>query len=122
MTQVSEICLSDDCHCSALRMPPAPPVAHATVSQALPSKPYILGITSASPSPHLILRHPAPELSLVDAQSLQVVDVLKDGHAGNVTDVCVDQGSVWSGAKDSTIVRWDERSRRSGQVIKGQLV
>ena len=101
-------------------MPPAPPVAYATLSNTLPARPYILGITPSSSSPHLVLRHPSNELTIVDNQSLQPVDVLQGGHNGNITDVCSDGGALWSSAKDGSIVRWDERSRRPESSIKGE--
>ncbi|ORX39317.1 WD40-repeat-containing domain protein [Kockovaella imperatae] len=102
-------------------MPAQPPVAYATLCHQLPSKQYILGITPSSASPHLILRHPTPELTIADNQSLQPVDVLKGGHKGNVTSVCSDGGALWSSAKDGSVVRWDERSRQPGSTIKAFL-
>jgi hypothetical protein len=100
-------------------MPAAAPIAYATLSSVLHNKPYILNITPASSSPHLLLRHPSADITLADAQSLQAVDTLQGGHSGHVTSIHVDEGSIWSSAKDGSVVRWDERSRRPGMVIKG---
>ena len=100
-------------------MPAAPPVAHATLSANLPTRPYVLDITPSSAAPHLLLRHPSSEITIADAQSLQPIDTLRDGHEGHVSCICTDEGAVWSGGKDSRVVRWDERSRRAGNVIKG---
>lgn len=104
-------------------MPAPPSIAHATLSSNLSLKPYILSITPATPTPHLLLRHPSNAITIVDNQTLQPIELLQDseGHKGDVTDIKVDEGGVWSSAKDSTVVRWDERSRRAGMVMKGQL-
>ena len=100
-------------------MPAPPPVAYATLTQPLPSRPYILGITPAATSPHLLLRHPSSDITIADNQSLQAIDVLKGGHTGHVTAVCAEEDAIWSSGKEGTIVRWDERSRRPGINIKG---
>ncbi|WVQ63752.1 uncharacterized protein L199_001905 [Kwoniella botswanensis] len=101
---------------------PAPPSAiYATLSSPLPSKPYILSIKPSPTNPHLILRHPGPDLTLVDNQTLQPVERLTGGHQGNVTAVAVDQDAIWSSAKDGSIVRWDERSRRAGTIIRAAV-
>ena len=102
-------------------MPAQIPVVNAALSRPLHPPQYILGIAPTSTSGHLILRHPSPDLSIADGQSLQVIDSLRDGHRENVTGVCSDQGSVWSSAKDSSIIRWDERSRTPGTTIRGEL-
>jgi hypothetical protein len=95
------------------------PTAYATLSNGLPSKPYLLSITPAPSSSHLILRHPSSDLTIVDNQTLQAVDRFAGGHDGNVMDVKVD-GAIWSGGKDAAVVRWDERSRRPATKLKGQ--
>lgn len=99
-------------------MPPLPPVAFATLAHQQPGKPYITGITPTSLSGHLILQHPDPILTIADAQTLAPVERLT-GHTGPVTAVTCEEGSIWSSAKDATIVRWDERSRRAATTIKG---
>ncbi|TXT13717.1 hypothetical protein VHUM_01084 [Vanrija humicola] len=98
-------------------MPPAPPVAFATLAHQQPGKPYITGITPTSLSGHLILQHPDPVLTIADAQTLAPVERLT-GHSGPVTAVQCEEGSIWSSAKDATVVRWDERSRRAATTIK----
>jgi hypothetical protein len=106
-------------------MPAAPPVTYATLSSTpVPSKPYILSITPLTQSNHLVLRHPSSDLTIVDAQSLQGIDQLSNAHTGLVTDVIVDEtgGGIWSSGKEGMVVRWDERSRRAGLTIKGELV
>lgn len=95
------------------------PVAYATVTSTLPSKPYILSITPSPSNPHLILRHPSAELTIVDSQSLQPIDQFRGGHEGNIMDVKADGGAVWSGGKDAGVVRWDERSQTAATKIKG---
>jgi hypothetical protein len=100
-------------------MPAAPPIAFATLAERLPSKPYILGITPTS-SGHLVLDHGASELTLADSQTLKAVDVLRGQHTERVTAVRCEEGNIWSSAKDATIVRWDERSRRQATTIKGK--
>lgn len=108
-------------------MPAAPPITYPTLSNGLPSRPYILQIRPAGPaSDHLILRHPSPNLTVADGQTLQPVEQLQGGHTGDVTDVYVEQGdsgagsaAIYSSAKDATVVRWDERSRRPALTIKG---
>jgi hypothetical protein len=102
-----------------LIMPPAPPIAYATLSSPLPTTPYILSI-APSPSAHLILRHPSPTLTLADPQTLQPIETFRDGHSGHVTDVTVDQDAIWSSARDASVVRWDERSRSAAMSIKGE--
>lgn len=100
-------------------MPAVPPVAFATLASNLPSKPYILGITPTSLSGHLVLQHGTPELTLADNQSLQSVETLRGGHSGTITSVQCEAGTIWSSAKDATVVRWDERTRRPATTIKG---
>ncbi|WVW79522.1 hypothetical protein I302_101491 [Kwoniella bestiolae CBS 10118] len=102
-------------------MPSPPSSIYATLSSPLPSKPYILSITPSPTNPHLILRHPGPDLTLVDNQTLQPVERLTRGHQGNVTSVAVDEDAIWSSAKDGSIVRWDERSRRAGTIIRAAV-
>lgn len=97
------------------------PTAYATLSNAIPAKPYILSITPLPSSSHLILRHPSSDLTIVDNQTLQAVDKFAGGHDGNVMDIKAD-GAVWSGAKDAAVVRWDERSRRPATKLKGMYV
>lgn len=99
-------------------MPAALPVAYATLSSPLPSRPYIFSITP-SPSGHLLLRHPSSDITIADPQSLQPIDKLSGGHEGHVTDICVDDTAIWSSGKDGKVVRWDERSRRAASSIKG---
>jgi len=95
------------------------PTAYATLSNAIPGKPYILSITPLPSSSHLILRHPSSDLTIVDNQTLQAVDKFAGGHDGNVMDIKNADGAVWSGAKDAAVVRWDERSRRPATKLKG---
>jgi hypothetical protein len=66
------------------------PTAYATLSNAIPGKPYILSITPLPSSSHLILRHPSSDLTIVDNQTLQAVDKFAGGHDGNVMDVKAD--------------------------------
>ncbi|ORY28763.1 WD40-repeat-containing domain protein [Naematelia encephala] len=102
-------------------MAPSVPLAYPTLSNPLPSRPYILSITPtlSSSSPHLLLRHPSPSITIADNQTLQPVEVLQGGHGGDVTDITVDEsGGVWSSAKDASIVRWDERTRQPAMTIK----
>lgn len=103
---------------SADNMPAQPSMAYATLSQTIPSAPYILSILP-SPSGHLILRHPAPYLTIADPQTLQAIGVLQGGHTGNVSDVVVDEQAIWSGGKDGGVVRWDERERKAAINFKG---
>lgn len=99
-------------------MPHSAPVAFATLAAPLPPpKHYITGITPTSLSNHLVLQHPENDISIADAQSLQVVDRLS-AHTEPVTKVLCDNGSIWSSGKDALIVRWDERSRRAATTIK----
>ena len=100
-------------------MPASTPSVFATLSAPLPSKPYILGITPSSASPHLLLRHPSSDITIVDNQSLQPIDVLRGGHKGLISSVKADEGAVWSAGKEGGIVLWDERSRKAGMTIKG---
>lgn len=96
---------------------------------------YILSIT-----PHqqhqLVLTHPSPDISLVDAQSLTLLQQLKGGHVPGTTvsavvtaastalDIAVpggtsaavggsgttgDTSSIWSAGKDARAIRWDTR-------------
>lgn len=102
-------------------MPASPPVGHATLFHPLSGKHYILSITPSPNTPHLFLRHPSPEITIVDAQSLQPIDSLKGGHQGHVTCIATDDESTWSSGKDAAVVRWDGRGRRAGTVIKGPL-
>ncbi len=105
------------------------PVASSSLNQG-----YILSITPAdSASAHLVLTHPSPRLSIADAQTLQLVDVLgtENGHTSDVSAVCTgleadglggasgEAGGVWSASKDATVIRWDERTRTPGQRIRG---
>lgn len=100
-------------------MPAPPPVINASLSYSLPNKQYILGITPSPTTPHLFLRHPSPEITIIDAQSLQPIDSLRGGDKGDVTSVVTDEGAVWSSGKDASVIRWDERGRRAGMIIKG---
>ncbi|WRT69224.1 uncharacterized protein IL334_006208 [Kwoniella shivajii] len=102
-------------------MPAPPSITYATISSPLPTRPYILSITPSPTNPHLILRHPGPELTIVDNQTLQPIERLSGGHQGNITSVVADQDSLWSSAKDGTIVRWDERSKRSATIIQASV-
>jgi hypothetical protein len=99
-------------------MPALPTTTYATLTSTIPTAPYILSIRP-SPSGHLLLRHPAPYLTLADPQTLQQVDTLSGGHTGNISDVVIDETAVWSGAKDGSVVRWDERGRRAATSFKG---
>ncbi|WWC72946.1 uncharacterized protein I206_106910 [Kwoniella pini CBS 10737] len=102
-------------------MSPPPSILYATISAPLPSKPYILSINPSPTNPHLILRHPGSDLTIVDNQTLQPIDQLTGGHQGNVTAVATDQDALWSSAKDGSIIRWDERSKRAGTVIRANI-
>lgn len=111
---------------SSIAMPAPPPLTHALLSSPLPSRPYILDIHRypGTSTDHLLLRHPSPEISIADAQTLQLVNTLKGGHVGNVTGISVDheqQGAVWSAGKDARVIRWDERGRGVGMRIDGKL-
>lgn len=118
-------------------MPANPPTLYPTASTTLPSRPYILTLTPhlTSTSSHLLLTHPSPEISIVDSQTLQLVDVLKAGHTNDVTCVVTstsastdevaqggfaNEGNIWSCGRDARAVRWDERSRKPGQTVKGE--
>lgn len=118
-------------------MPSPPATLYPTAVTALPSRPYILSLTShlTSTSSHLLLSHPSPEITIVDAQTFQLVDKLKGGHSKDIscvvtstsasTDEIVqggfaNEGNIWSAGVDANVVRWDERSRRPGQTIKGE--
>ena len=103
-------------------MPGLPPTIHAKLSHLLLSRQYILGISPSPTTPHLFLRHPTAEVTIVDAQSLQPIDSLKGGHTGDVTSVVSEEGAVWSSGKDAKVVRWDERGRSAGMIINGSLV
>lgn len=109
---------------TATKMPGQTPITYPLIASPLPSRPYILDIhrlPSAS-ADHLILRHPAPELGVADAQTLQLVHTLSGGHVGNVSSVSVDAetGALWSAGKDARAVRWDERGRGAGMRIDGE--
>ena len=118
-------------------MPSAPPTLYPTATTSLPGRPYILSLTPhlTSTSSHLLLSHPSPEITIVDAQTFQLVDKLKGGHSKDIscvvtstsasTDELVqggfaNEGNIWSAGTDANVVRWDERSRRPGQTIKGE--
>jgi hypothetical protein len=118
-------------------MPSPPATLYPTAVTALPSRPYILSLTPhlTSTSSHLLLSHPSPEITIVDAQTFQLVDKLKGGHSKDIscvvtstsasTDEIVqggfaNEGNIWSAGVDANVVRWDERSRRPGQTIKGE--
>ena len=118
-------------------MPSAPPTLYPTATTSLPGRPYILSLTPhlTSTSSHLLLSHPSPEITIIDAQTFQLVDKLKGGHSKDIscvvtstsasTDELVqggfaNEGNIWSAGTDANVVRWDERSRRPGQTIKGK--
>jgi hypothetical protein len=118
-------------------MPAATPSILPTGALTLPNKPYILTLTPhlTSSGSHLLLTHPSPEISIVDAQTLQLVDKLKGGHSRDVSCVVTstsastdpigqggfaNEGNIWSAGVDANVIRWDERSRRPGQTIKGE--
>jgi WD40 repeat protein len=100
-------------------MPADPPLAYATISNPLPSRPYILQIHPSSSISHLILRHPSPDLTITDAQTLQPVGSLK-GHTGNITCLAGEE-SLYSGGRDCNIIRWDERSRNIAMKISANI-
>ena len=106
-------------------MPAPPPIVHPLIASTLPFRPYILDIhrLPSSSADHLILRLPAPELGVADAQTLQLVHNLSGGHTGNITCVSVDgdNGAVWSAGKEGRAVRWDERGRGAGMRIDGMF-
>lgn len=112
---------------------------------------YILSITPHQQQQQLVLTHPGPDISLVDAQSLKPLQVLRGGHVPGTTVSCVataastaldistpgsssasgvgDGGSstIWSAGKDARVVRWDTRSAGNGNggpevTIKGEFV
>lgn len=118
-------------------MPSPPATLYPTAVTALPSRPYILSLTPhlTSTSSHLLLSHPSPEITIVDARTFQLVDKLKGGHSKDIscvvtstsasTDEIVqggfaNEGNIWSAGVDANVIRWDERSRRPGQTIKGE--
>ena len=105
------------------KMPGAAPITYPLIASPVPSRPYILDIhrLPSSSADHLILRHPAPELGVADAQTLQLVHTLSGGHVGNVSSVSVDgeTGAVWSAGKEGRAVRWDERRRGAGMRVDG---
>jgi hypothetical protein len=121
------------------------PSLFPTASTSLIDRSYILSITphTSGSANHLILSHPSPDLSVIDASTLQVLDSFRGGHMGDVTAVVTSTssapayqvnggigfaqgngmsalGSVWSAGKDARVIRWDERSRSAGQTIKGE--
>lgn len=97
-------------------MPAEPPVAFATICTKQPG--YILSITPAS-SGALVLRHPEPQLSVCDNQTLERIATLS-GHRQPVTDVvCGDEG-VWSSSLDASVIRWDQRSGQEAMKINGE--
>ncbi|BEI81052.1 hypothetical protein CcaverHIS002_0202120 [Cutaneotrichosporon cavernicola] len=96
-------------------MPPAPPVAFATLAAPLPSNPPVRGITPSSN--HLVLRHGTEFITIADNQTLQAVERL-ERHTGQVTSVTAERGSIWSAGLDALVVQWDERSRRPAAEIK----
>jgi hypothetical protein len=113
-------------------MPSAIPQLHPIASSSL-KQGYIFSISPLdSTSTHLVLTHPSPTVSLVDAQTLQLVDTFRDGHHGDVSAIAtaVEQdgkgglsgmgSELWTAGKDGCVVRWDDRSRRPGQTIKGE--
>ncbi|KAJ9118208.1 hypothetical protein QFC22_004114 [Naganishia vaughanmartiniae] len=127
-------------------MPPDIPSLFPTASSTIPNRSYILSITphKTSTSNHLILSHPSSELSVIDATTLQTLDSFRGGHTGDITAVVTSTssasayqlggnammttgngmsalGSVWSAGKDAQVVRWDERSRTAGQIIKAAI-
>lgn len=122
------------------------PSLFPTASTSVVDRSYILSITphTSGSANHLILSHPSPDLSVIDASTLQVLDSFRGGHMGDITAVVTSTssapayqvnggmgyaqgngmsalGSVWSAGKDARVVRWDERSRTAGQTIKGEL-
>ncbi len=112
-------------------MPSAIPQLHPVTSSSL-EQGYIFSISPLdSSSTHLVLTHPSPTVSLVDAQTLQLVDTFRDGHRADISALATavendgngglsGMGSeLWTAGKDACVVRWDERSRRPGQTIKG---
>lgn len=117
-------------------MPSPPATLYPTATTTLPSRPYILSLTPhlTSTSSHLLLSHPSPELTIIDAQTFQLVDKLKGGHSRDISCVVTstsastddlaqggfaNEGNIWSAGTDANVIRWDERSRRPGQTIKG---
>lgn len=121
------------------------PSLFPTASASVIDRSYILSITphTSGSANHLILSHPSPDLSVIDASTLQVLDSFRGGHMGDVTAVVTSTssapayqvnggigfaqgngmsalGSVWSAGKDARVVRWDERSRSAGQTVKGE--
>jgi hypothetical protein len=111
--------------------PPIPHLNPISSSHILPSS-YILSINPIdATSTHLALTHPSTHISLVDAQTLQLIDTFRDGHVADVTAVATgiesdgrggfegDTQALWSAGMDACVVRWDERSRSVGQKIRG---
>ncbi len=113
-------------------MPPS--VLHPLLSHRLSASentgepPYILGIAPTTSRSHLVLTHPSPELSVLDAGTLQLVRTLvarddifngKKGTAGgaDVSAVCApgagevgDGAGLWSAGKDGRLRQWDLRT------------
>lgn len=108
---------------SPYNMPAPPPIAYSTLSSPLPSRPYILSIHPSST--HLVLAHPSPSLTLADPQTLQAVDTLSGAHDKDVSAVWTEPaapgGAVWSAGHDGRLVRWDERTRGAGAVVRAQV-
>ncbi|GMK56377.1 hypothetical protein CspeluHIS016_0302170 [Cutaneotrichosporon spelunceum] len=96
-------------------MPPAPPVAFATLAAPLPSHPPVRSITPSSH--HLVLLHGTEFLTVADNQTLQAVERL-ERHTRTVTAVSAERGRIWSAGLDAIIVQWDERSRHPASEIK----
>jgi hypothetical protein len=97
-------------------------------------------------SSRLVLNHATPEISVVDAGNLQIVQCFRGVHEDDVTcvvtstssakayntdSVCIGEadeatiaecGGIWTAGKDGKIVNWDERLGSAGQVIVGKVV
>lgn len=100
-----------------------------TGSLALPaaagsdSKPYIFSITPAGPA-RLILSHGTPNLTILDRNSLNIVDTWSaDDPKSEVSSVVVGPSGqdVWTAGKDGVVRTWDARVKggRAGSNQKG---
>jgi hypothetical protein len=98
-------------------------------------------------SSRLVLSHASPEVSVVDAGTLQIVKYFRGVHEDDVSCVVTSTssaqaytgtgdiyseetdsaipaqgGSIWTAGKDGKIVNWDERAGSVGQVITGGVM
>lgn len=119
---------------------------HPSASSPVTSSGGIQTITPhfGNTSSHLVLSHATPEISILDAGTLQIVKAFRGVHEEDVASVVtsasaghdyhtdgVDQGKsagatisksgIWTAGKDGKVVNWDERSGSASQVITGTV-